>query len=295
MTPLITWEWPSSLITIAAILLIAIILNAFLTRAIRLGVDASLRAAADRTHKQGSRAEQILAEAAGINSARHQARTRTIGSVLRSASSVAIVLIAAMTILAEIGVPLAPLLTSAGIGGVALGFGAQSLVKDYLSGMFMIMEDQYGVGDLINTGEVTGTVEEVGMRVTRLRDANGQVWYVRNGEILRVGNQSQGWSTGMIDVPIAYDEDAARAIAVLETVTEEVFADPDWEHVLLEKPSVAGVNAVAGGSMTIRIFAKCAPNEHWGVQRDILERSVTALQAAGIRGPVITIPPAPSA
>ena len=150
------------------------------------------------------------------------------------------------------------------------------------------------MGDLINTGEVTGTVEDVGLRVTRLRDAGGQVWYVRNGEILRVGNQSQGWSTGSVDVPVAHDEDAGRVIAILDALMEEVFADERWADVLLEKPTVAGVDRVVSGSMIIRIFAKCAPNQHWGVQRDILERAQRALLAAGVRGPAF-LPQAPIA
>jgi len=291
MTPLITFAWPETPIMIGAILLVALILRVLLNRAIRLGEAASLKASLGRTHGQSPRAEQILANATGLNSARHQARTRTIGSVLRSAVSVILVAITVLTVLDVLGVPLGPLLTSAGIGGVALAFGAQSLVKDYISGVFMIMEDQYGVGDLIDTGEVTGTVEEVGLRVTRLRDAGGQIWYVRNGEILRVGNQSQGWSTGTVDVPVAYDEDAARALAILDRVADEAFADERWKDVLLERPSVAGVNAVQGGTMTLRMFAKCAPNAHWGVQRDLLERAVAALRDAGVRGPVL--PPYP--
>ena len=126
---------------------------------------------------------------------KRQARTRTIGSILRSMTTAVIATIAVLTILDALGVPLGPIVASAGIGGVALGFGAQSLVKDFLSGLFMIMEDQFGVGDLIDPGDVTGTVEDVGLRTKRLRDASGEVWDVLNGEIARIGNRSQGWST----------------------------------------------------------------------------------------------------
>ena len=150
----------------------------------------------------------------------------------------------------------------------------------------MIMEDQYGVGDLIDTGDARGTVEDVGLRVTRLRDATGTVWYVRNGEILRVGNQSQGWSTAIIDVPVAYDEDAAKVIGILEGVAAEIDTDAAYADVLLERPTVAGVNAVTATTMSIRMTAKTAPNQHWAIQRTLLERSLSALGKAGVRSPV---------
>jgi len=117
---------------------------------------------------------------------------------------------------------------------------------------------------------------------------------VRNGEIIRIGNQSQGWSTGIVDVPVAADEDVARVLSILKAAMDEVYADPKWDAVLLERPDVAGVERMVGNTMSMRIFAKCAPNQHWGVQRDILERSQQALQAAGVRGPVVLpgLPPA---
>lgn len=286
----ITWNWPETPIVITATVVLGLVLRWMLVRAIRAGVDSSIKRANDKAKSWSSRAERVLGAVAGVNEARHAARTRTLGSVLRSVTSVVIAGVVVLTVMRVLNIPVEPILTTAGIGGVALGFGAQSLVKDYLSGILMILEDQYGVGDLIDTGEVVGTVEDVGLRVTQLRDAGGQVWYVRNGEILRVGNQSQGWSTGAVDVPVAYDEDPTRVIALLDAVTEEVFADPRWDDVLLEKPTVAGVDKVSGGAMTIRIFAKCAPNQQWGVQRDLLERSQAALQRAGVRGPML-LPP----
>lgn len=291
MTLEITWEWPETPIVITATIVLGLLLRWVIVRTVRLGVESSIRRSETRTHGWGSRAERVLGEVAGISSVRHAARLRTLGSVLRSVVSVVISVVIILTVMRILNIPTEPVLTTAGIGGVALGFGAQSLVKDYLSGVFMILEDQYGVGDLINTGEVSGTVEDIGLRVTRLRDSGGQVWYVRNGEILRVGNLSQGWSTGTIDIPVAHDEDAARVIGVLDAVMDDVYADERWEDVLLEKPTVAGVNEVRGGTMTIRVFAKCAPNQHWGVQRDILERGQSALLRAGVRGPAI-LPPA---
>ena len=164
--------------------------------------------------------------AIGADNERYEQRISTVASLLRNLTSIVVGVVVVLTFMAVFDIPLAPLLASAGVGGIALAFGAQSLVKDFLSGIFMIMEDQYGVGDLIDTGEVRGTVEEVGLRVTRVRDATGTVWYVRNGEILKLGNQSQGWSTAIIDVPVAYDEDAGKVMGILEEVATEIDARP---------------------------------------------------------------------
>ena len=136
-----------------------------------------------------------------------------MGAILKSTSTFVIFTLALLTVMATVGLPLGPLLASAGVGGVALGFGAQSLVKDFLSGIFMILEDQYGVGDVIDTGEAVGTVEDVTLRVTRLRDASGIVWYVRNGEIVRIGNRSQGWSTALVDIPVGLQRESRHGPA----------------------------------------------------------------------------------
>lgn len=285
MTPLLTFVWPDTALEVLATLVVAAVTRFVLRRTIRTVVNASVRTTDSRREGLPGRAERILRQLGGVNDARHEARVRTVGSVLRNAVDVVLVVLVVLTVMSTIGIPLEPLLASAGIGGVALAFGAQSLVKDYLSGIFIIFEDQFGVGDLIDTGEVKGTVEEVGLRVTRLRDASGQVWYVRNGEIVKIGNASQGWSTATIDVPVADDADAARAIQVLTGVVADVFADERWDGVLLEEPTVAGVDSVTAGAAIIKIFAKCAPNQQWGVQRDILERGTAALREAGIPGP----------
>ncbi len=225
-----------------------------------------------------------------LNPERQRQRVETVGSVLRSIATIVILTIAVLMIGDTLGLNMAPVLASAGVGGVALGFGAQSLVKDFLSGIFMMAEDQYGVGDFIDTGTAAGTVEEVTLRVTRLRDAQGVIWYVRNGEIVHVANKSQGWSTAIVDVPVAYDEAPAPVIATLTEAMRELREAPEWDDVLMEQPRVVGVESVTGGTMSIRILAKCAPNEHWGAQREIRERALTACAKAGIRGPVI-IPP----
>jgi moderate conductance mechanosensitive channel len=286
MTPLvIEWTWPDTPIALLIIVVGALIFRWLIIRGINLGTKAAIHRAEQQRKHPESRAQRIMAMATGADNERYEQRISTVSSLLRNLTSIVVGAVLALTVLDVLNIPLTPLLASASVGGIALAFGAQSLVKDFLSGIFMIMEDQYGVGDLIDTGEVRGTVEEVGLRVTRVRDATGTVWYVRNGEILKLGNQSQGWSTAIIDVPVAYDEDAGKVIGILEQVATEIDADPAFEDVLLEKPTVAGVNAVTATTMSIRMVAKTAPNQHWGLQRALLERSLTALGKAGVRSP----------
>lgn len=288
MIPLVTWVWPETALSLGTVLLVTLLLRVVLRRTIRIGVGASL-SLADRHRDAKGATERVLTKITGAADDRHQARVRTVGSVLRNAVDVVLVVLVTLTILMILGIPLEPVLAASGIGGIALAFGAQSLVKDYISGILMILEDQFGVGDLIDTGEVVGTVEEVGLRVTKLRDASGQAWYVRNGEIQRVGNQSQGWSTAVVDVPIAAGEDPAQAIEVLKGVVTEVCTGDQYADVLLDEPDVAGVNEVRPGAIVLRITAKTAPNRQWALQRDLLARSVDALHAAGIEDP---LPPA---
>ena len=145
-----------------------------------------------------------LQEATGLRSERRRQRAEALGSVLRSVASVTIFIVAVHDGPGRAGLDLAPLLASAGIAGVALGFGAQNLVKDFIAGLFMLLEDQYGVGDVVDVGEASGTVEAVGLRITTIRDARGVLWYIRNGEIVRVGNRSQGWALVVVDVPVGF-------------------------------------------------------------------------------------------
>src|SRR5262249_38486577 len=149
---------------------------------------------------------------------------------------------------------------SAGIVGVALGFGAQSLVKDFLSGIFMFLEDQYAVGDAVNVGSASGTVEALGLRVTRLRDVNGTVWYVRNGEILAVGNMSQHWARSVLDVTVANDADIDRVRELLHEVANEVWEDPEYTDSILEEPEVWGVERWDRDGVVVRLVVKTAPS-----------------------------------
>src|SRR5439155_9843063 len=172
----------------------------------------------------------------GLVTERRKQRAEAMGSLLRSTASTVILVVAGMMILEQLGLNLAPLLTSAGIAGVALGFGAQSLVKDVLSGIFMLLEDQYGVGDIIDTGEASGTVETVGLRVTTLRDVRGVLWYVRNGEIVRVGNKSQIWAQVVVDVPVDFGAGVEEASKVMRDAAEEFGTDPAYAEDFIAPP-----------------------------------------------------------
>lgn len=194
-------------------------------------------------------------------------RARTLGSVLRSLCTAVVGATAAIMVLAEFGVDLAPILASAGIIGVAVGFGAQNLVKDFLSGMFMLLEDQYGVGDIVDVGQASGTVETVGLRITTLRDVNGTLWYVRNGEVVRVGNKSQGFAVAVVDVPVAHGTDVAEASKVAARVAQERVEQPDLAEDVLEEVQTLGIESVTTERMTLRLTVRVQPGRQFAVQR----------------------------
>jgi small conductance mechanosensitive channel len=212
-------------------------------------------------------------------------RAKTMGSLLKSVITGVLVAIFGTMMLSELGVNIAPIIASAGIIGIALGFGAQSLVKDFLSGIFMIFEDQFGVGDVVDVGEATGTVEAVSLRVTRLRDLDGTVWYVPNGEIMRVGNKSQNWSRAVVDVGVAYGEDLARVKTVLTDVAHAMWEDEEFRHVIIEEPEVTGVEALMADSVTLRVLVKTAPLEQWAVARELRQRIKARFDHEGIEIP----------
>ncbi|WP_113701126.1 mechanosensitive ion channel family protein [Nonomuraea lactucae] len=214
---------------------------------------------------------------------RRKQRAETMGTVLKHVASIVILGTTALTVLDRLTIPIAPLLTSVGILGVAIGFGAQELVKDFIAGMFMLLEDQYGVGDVIDAGAAVGTVEAVTLRVTRLRDADGRVWYVRNGTITRVGNESQGWSRAYVDVPVGYASDIANVRDVLERVAKEIWDDLEFrEAAIVERPTVVGVEQLSDSTLVFRVSAKTLPAKQAEVARELRMRVKSALDAAGI-------------
>ncbi|MEO6020431.1 MAG: mechanosensitive ion channel family protein [Knoellia sp.] len=271
------------LVTIILAIIVRWVLHRLIARVVKtMTAKTDARATEGRERSLTGR---LFAEASATARARHQQRTATLGSLLRSVVTFVVGLVAMLTVMALLGIPLGPLLASAGVGGVALGFGAQSLVKDFLSGVFMIFEDQYGVGDVIDTGEAIGTVEEVSLRVTRLRDPNGVTWYIRNGEIVRIGNLSQHRATAIIDVPVAYDENVARVTSVIEGAAAEMSEDKVWEGRLLATPTVAGIESITGATMTLRVLAEASPGDKVAIQRELRQRIKSALDAAGVKAP----------
>lgn len=217
---------------------------------------------------------------------RAEARAETIALVLRSVVAAVVWGVAALLVLGQLNIDLAPLIAGAGIGGLALGFGAQSIVKDFLSGLFMLIEDQYGVGDVIDIGPATGTVEEVSLRSTTLRDVHGTVWHIPNGEISRVGNYSQLWSRALIDVEVAYDVDLRYAQGVIQRVADEMWEDPEWGgDELMERPEVWGIQNLGASGIAIRLVVKTEPSMQWSVEREIRLRVKEALDEAGIEIP----------
>ncbi|ANY10211.1 mechanosensitive ion channel protein MscS [Pseudonocardia sp. HH130630-07] len=214
-------------------------------------------------------------------------RARTIGSVLRSFVSAVVLLVAVMMVMNELGYPLGPLLAGAGVLGLAIGFGAQNLVRDFLSGMFMLLEDQYGVGDIVDLGEANGTVEAVGLRITTVRDIQGTVWYVRNGEILRVGNKSQGYAVAVVDLPVAHSADVEEATELAGTTAGERVAQDDIADDVLEAPEVLGVERIGPEGVTLRITVRVNPGRQWAVQRALNGAITDAFDDHGVPRPML--------
>jgi len=215
-------------------------------------------------------------------------RTKALGGVLSSAVTTLIVIVTIVLIIANIS-PAASgafsLITAA--LGAGLGFGAQNIVKDVLNGLAMVGEDQLGVGDVVDTGFATGVVEQVGIRITQVRDVNGTLWYVRNGEILRLGNLSQGWARVIIDLAVPYDSDIdAVQAAILETATA-MQQDARWKPVILERPEVWGIESVSAEAIVIRLVAKTRAGSKDQVARELRARLKTTIDALGITLPAL--------
>jgi small conductance mechanosensitive channel len=232
----------------------------------------------------------------GVATARRAQRAKTMADVLGSIFTGIIWTIAVLVALGELDINLAPLIAGAGVLGVALGFGAQSLVRDFLSGFFMLAEDQYGVGDVIDVGGavgsekgVSGTVEGVSLRTTRIRDVEGVVWHVPNGEIKRVGNKSQQWSRAVLDIPVDYDTDISKGMAVIKETADAMWHDENWKEAILADPEVWGVEELTPSSVKIRLVVKTLPLEQWRVARELRARLKKAFDSAGIETPRETI------
>lgn len=216
---------------------------------------------------------------------RSRQRAATLGSVVASLAAGLAWFVAGLLVLDQFGVSLAPLLAGAGVVGIALGFGAQQMVKDFLAGVFIILEDQYGVGDIVDLGEASGTVERISLRVTRLRDVSGVVWYVPNGEIRRVGNTSKLWSTALLDIDVSYSTDLDEAGRILKSVADELWHEDIPELTIIDEPDFVGVQHFGADGVTLRLIAKTEPAEQWAVARELRRRIKFALDEAGIEIP----------
>jgi small conductance mechanosensitive channel len=267
-------------LAIIGILLVAWVVRAVARRAIRRATRRILLSPDALSSRIGlSGPEGVEQE---IELARRKTRADSIGAALAGVVTVIVWVVAIFSIASVLGVDLAPLLAGAGVAGIALGFGAQSLVRDCISGLFMLLEDQYGIGDQVDLGAASGTVEQVSMRTTVLRGADGTVWHVPNGEIRRVGNQSKLWSMAVLDVdngPTA-DLDAARDRVLAAAVT--LAADPTWSDDVLEPPRLLGVESVRPEGVTIRLVVKSSPGRQWALQRALREAIKRELDAHGI-------------
>jgi moderate conductance mechanosensitive channel len=282
-------------VRILIIIVVALVLRALLHRAISRMVRPVHSGDVPRILRPfRERAENLSLLGSGLMSERRNQRAATIGSVLKSVTSFVILVIAVLTILSELSVNLAPFIAGTSIVGVALGFGAQTIVKDFLSGMFMMLEDQYGVGDVIDFEKATGTVEAVGLRTTRLRDINGTVWYVRNGEVVRVGNKSQGFAQVVLDVPIDASEDIDRASAAMLEVAQAMRTEEAWAPVFLGEPEVQGVEQLTRTETVIRLVARVRPLEQWRTARELRRRIRERLDRLAIDAHLDETPPAPS-
>jgi small conductance mechanosensitive channel len=222
-------------------------------------------------------------DASPLARARIVQRARTIGLVLSNLITAGLLISAVIAILSELGIAIGALAAGAGILGAALGFGAQSLVRDFISGLFIVVEDQYGVGDFVDLGSATGVVESIGLRVTQVRDLEGTVWYVRNGEILRVGNSSQGWSRVILDLPLAYNADLDKTKKVIEEAAAKLAESLGSKSGLIGKAQVWGIQAIEGESVVFRVVQQVRPSKKDDLARLIRLEVKKAIDKAGIK------------
>ncbi len=214
-------------------------------------------------------------------------RAHALGSLAKNALTIIIWVIAVMMILSTLGVNIAPIIASGAVISAVLGFGAQTYIADYLNGISMIFEDQMGIGDTVELGGIVlGEVEETALRYTRIRDFWGVVWYVRNGQIQSVANQSQGWTYSLIEIPVPYDEDLTKVQQVVDAVGKDMGEDPQYNGVLLGSPYYSNVTELTATSVVVRVNTKIVPNgNQWYAGRLIRQRMKEGLDAAGIRIP----------
>ncbi|WP_185201004.1 mechanosensitive ion channel domain-containing protein [Glaciihabitans sp. INWT7] len=272
------------LVQVIVIIVVAVVLRIVL----RFVIDRVVKRIVNGVKKrQGVQDTQALSTSP-LSAVRVVQRTRTLGSVLNNIVAVLLVIVASLSVITTINPTILgsfALITAA--LGAGLGFGAQNIVKDVLNGLFMVAEDQLGVGDIVDLGLASGVVESVGIRITQIRDVNGTVWFVRNGEIVRVGNMSQGWSRVIIDLPVPYDTDVAAVRALMLDVATDMAADPQWRSRILERPEIWGIESISAEAIVIRLVMKTRPGAQYDVARELRSRLKAGLDATGVRLPAL--------
>jgi small-conductance mechanosensitive channel len=263
--------------------------QAFVVKPIEVVLVLVLAVAAARL---GSRAARRYLRTAEARAARRPGRRRTspqrlttVTALVTSVWKVAVWVVAVLIVLETIGVDLTPLLAGATVLGAAIGFGAQNLIRDFLAGVFIVTEDQYGIGDAITVGETTGVVEEVSLRITRLRSEDGTVWYLRNGDIGRVGNCSMEWSRAQVDVVIPAGADLERAMSSMSQELVSFGSDERWVDACLEDPEMLGVEGQAAEGLTLSAAVRTRAGQGGAVERALRGRIVSRLSQEGILAP----------
>ena len=258
-----TFEQYTLLFRILGVLLAGLIAN-IVTRFLMKRIVAEVVRGVKKTHKVDDTTELSSSPVAAMRSVQ---RARTLGSVLNNTATWIIASIVLILVLSELGFSVTALVASAGIIGAALGFGAQSVVKDVLNGLFMVFEDQLGVGDVVDLGMAEGVVERVGIRITEIRDVSGTLWFVRNGEILRVGNHTQDWSRVILDLPVPYESNIDEMQNVLLESANSFAASPEWRRKVVEDPEVWGIQSLSAEAITLRLVVKVRAGEQWAAER----------------------------
>lgn len=265
------WLQYHTLIRIGLIVVGAVVLRSLLLlsvkRVVKTVISGVKPKASGRDGEQAKSAPQ--SETSPLAKARVVQRARTMGTVLGNLITWSVSILAVTMVLSELGVAIGALIAGAGIVGAALGFGAQSLVRDLISGLFIVFEDQFGVGDSVDLGMATGVVETVGLRVTQVRDVEGVLWYVRNGEIIRVGNQSQGWSRVVLDVALPYEVDLAKAQSAIAAAANEVASRKEFKADIIGAPDVWGLQVLSGDSLVVRLVQQVRPAAQDNVARSL--------------------------
>lgn len=256
---------------ILLVIVVALVLN-WLARRI---IHRATRRGIERTPLLASEAEDTPQYRA--QEARRQQRMRTLGNVGRSVAVIVIWTWAALAVLDQLGVNVAPLIASAGVVGVAIGFGAQSLVKDFFSGMFILIENQFGVGDTIQVGDIVGEVEMMTLRITTIRDMDGALWHVRNGDIDQVGNHSARFSTARLQIPVSLMADPDKVSRVIEDTAIAACRDPEIRDFVMDTPAMLGPSEFNPTYVSFRLTVQTMPGQQWAVARHLNHRILAAL------------------